>query len=116
MRSVLSLSLFASLAGCAAWDSDPMLAPVRGDAPSAGDLFAQGYRIVDTRPIGIDCPPEEGICDGFDAVYLGIEGSDLAHFACPGITGGLDQWKCRAIARPYLPDGGRRQGRAGTSP
>lgn len=110
MRLQLVFPLFALLTACAGWDTDPMLASVRGDAPTVGELLSRGYLIVDSRGVAIDCPPDEGLCEGFDAVYLGFEGSDLAYFACPGsgTKGGHTEWKCRPLPRPYVPNGGYR--------
>ena len=110
MRLRLALPLLTLLGGCVGWDADPMLAPVRGEAVTVGELFSRGYLIVDSRAIAIDCPPEEGLCEGIDAVYMGFETSDLAYFACPGMRteGGLEEWRCRRLPRPYVPNGGYR--------
>jgi len=101
-------------ASCHTISGDPMLAPVRDEAaPTAGQLFARGYVVVDFRPVGFDCGPA-CIGDGFDAVYLGLETDvdqpDLAHYACPGMPRtSLDDWKCRPLRPPYVPNGGDRR-------
>ena len=92
-------------------ERDPMLAPVtEADAPRMRDLLAQGYVMIDQHAVGYSCGPD---CygEGFDAAYLGRESDDpdelgVAEFACPGMTGRFDDWKCRRIPHPYVPNGG----------
>lgn len=90
---------------------DPNLDPVtEADALTVGALRAEGYVIIDYRERAGDC----GIgcyADGFDAVYLGREGGPdaketLAEYACPELGENADDWKCRALNPPYVPNAG----------
>lgn len=108
------LAIIVLLSACNGVGGDPMLRPVgASNAPTVGDLFANGYRTVDERGMGFDCGPG-CIGDGFDAVYLGTgeteRGEELAHYACPGIRGvDFRDWRCRRLPRPYVPNGGFRR-------
>lgn len=93
-------------------EPDPALAPVSDtNARTVKELLAAGYFIVDQRETACDAGP--GIaCDGFDAVYLGKEAGtekdEPAEFACPGTEAPSDDWKCRELDPPYVPNGGFR--------
>lgn len=106
--------VLALLSSCQGMNGDPMLGPVSAsNAPTVGELFANGYRTVDERGVAFNCGPG-CIGDGFDAVYLGTgetqDGEELAHYACPAIKGaGLHDWRCRKLPRPYVPNGGLRR-------
>lgn len=88
---------------------DPALAPVTDvDAPIVQELYREGYLIVGQREVGCDAGPDVA-CDGFDALYLGrdkIDEGSAAEFACPGTEAPVDQWKCRRLNPPYVPNGG----------
>ncbi len=89
---------------------DPALAPVTDtNAITVADLDRQGFLIVDQREAGCDAGP--GVhCDGFSALYFGggnEAGKDaVAEYACPGTKAPVDQWKCRRLDPPYVPNGG----------
>lgn len=91
-------------------EPDPALAPVTDpQAPTVKELLAAGFFVVDQRETACDAGP--GIaCDSSDAVYLGreeeIDKDGPAHFACPGTDAPSDNWKCRALDPPYVPNGG----------
>ena len=89
---------------------DPALAPVTDvDAPIVQELYREGYLIVDQRETGCDAGPDV-YCDGFSALYLGRDNKtgeeSAAEFACPGTKAPVDQWKCRRLDPPYVPNGG----------
>ena len=93
-------------------EPDPALALVsERDAPTVKALVARGFLIVDERGAACD-GGSNAICDGFDALYLGREngrdGEALAEFACPGTEAPSDEWKCRELDPPYVPNGGFR--------
>lgn len=91
-------------------EPDPALAPVTDvDAATVRELYREGYLIVDQRETGCDAGPEVH-CDGFSALYLGRDNEtdedSPAEFACPGTKAPVDQWKCRRLDPPYVPNGG----------
>lgn len=118
MRLAIMLALLASAchgpkehgADARGREFDPALRPVHDpSARTVKDLLAAGFLIVDVREIGCDAGPGI-VCDGFDALYLGKDGAidkvDLAEFACPGTEAPSDDWKCRKLDPPYVPNGG----------
>lgn len=119
-RLALLLALFASACDTSKdkktdpWgrEPDPALTPVNDvRARRVKELLAAGFVIVDQHETACDAGP--GIaCDGVDAVYLGresgVDKDDLAEFACPGIKAPYDEWKCRELDSPYVPNGGFR--------
>lgn len=120
MRLAIMLLLLASAchgpkehkAGGLGNDTDPALSPVTdAKAPTVKELLAAGYLIVDGREIGCDAGPGVA-CDAFDAAYLGKQGvigkREVAEFACPGTEAPPDDWKCRKLDPPYVPNGGFR--------
>lgn len=91
-------------------EPDPALAPVTDvDAAIVKELFREGYLIVDQRETGCDAGPDVH-CDGFSALYLGRDNEageeSAAEFACPGTKAPVDQWRCRRLDPPYVPNGG----------
>jgi hypothetical protein len=94
------------------WDRepDPALEPVTDvDAATVKELYREGYLIVDQRETGCGAGPDV-YCDGFSALYLGRDNEtgkeSAAEFACPGTKAPVDQWKCRRLDPPYVPNGG----------
>jgi hypothetical protein len=124
MRYLISLLIFFSICSCSEgkdyYESDipydqrdPNLSPVTDEnAPRIGDLIARGYLVVDQRDALVSC----GFwCshEGFDALYLGKETGvekEVAEFACPGTDDKSNEWKCRALSPPYVPNSGYRPG------
>ncbi len=91
-------------------ERDPALAPVsETNARTVKQLSDAGFVVVDQRETACDAGP--GIsCDGFDAVYLGkptdADKVGTAEFACPGTDAPYEDWRCRKLDPPYLPNGG----------
>lgn len=92
-------------------DRDPNLASVTDDnAPTVKELIKQNYVVVDGLEVSQVCG-KDCIAHGFSDIYLGKEGvsadeRSLAEYACPGTDAPRDDWKCRALRPPYLPNGG----------
>ncbi|XHS00642.1 hypothetical protein ACFB49_22410 [Sphingomonas sp. DBB INV C78] len=90
---------------------DPMLSPVTdADAPTVKAIEGRGYEIVGMREAACD-PRTTRACTGFDALYLGRGGvevnkSSVAEFACPGTSDPIEEWKCRILDPPYVPNDG----------
>lgn len=91
-------------------ERDPALAPVSDpNAQTVKQLSDAGFVVVGQRETACDAGPEIA-CDGFDAVYLGKQTDadrvGAAEFACPGTDAPPDNWRCRKLDPPYVPNDG----------
>lgn len=101
MRSIV-LGIVGLLGACNSQDLAPYQPVSAMDAPTIGELQADGYERADYYPVGCelpDCP--DCACDATGAEFLDKseaqrDSYDSYEYVCPAIKGTeLEEWKCR---------------------